>query len=92
MGILGWILLGLIAGAIARLIFQGEHEPTGLLGTFGVGILGALFGGLVASALGIGSISSFFSIGTWLIAIAGALVLLAIYNSVTGASRGARQA
>jgi uncharacterized membrane protein YeaQ/YmgE (transglycosylase-associated protein family) len=53
-----------------------------------VGILGAILGGLIASAVGIGAISSFFSIGTWLIAIGGALLLLVIYNTITtGAGR-----
>lgn len=90
MGILGWILLGLIAGAIAKALHKGD-EPGGILGTMVVGILGAILGGLIASAVGIGAISSFFSIGTWLIAIGGALLLLAIYNTVT-AGGGRRSA
>jgi len=81
MGFLGWIILGLAAGAIAKALHRGE-EPGGVLGTFVVGILGAILGGLIASAVGIGEIGSFFSIGTWLIAIAGALLLLVIYNAV----------
>ncbi len=92
MGVIGFVLLGIGAGAIAKAIHPGDHEPRGFLGTFAVGILGAVFGGLVASALGLGSLSSFFSVGTWLIAILGALLLLAIYNVVAGASRpGVRQ-
>ena len=87
MGILGWIILGLIAGAIAKAIHKGE-EPGGLLGTLAVGVLGAIVGGLIASALGIGGISSFFSIGTWIIAIGGALLLLVLFNAV--ASRDQR--
>ena len=82
MGIIGWILLGLIAGAIAKALHKGD-EPGGVLGTMVVGILGAILGGLIASAIGIGSIGSFFSIGTWLIAIGGALLLLAMYNAIT---------
>ncbi len=81
MGIIGFILLGLIAGAIAKALHKGE-EPGGILGTFVTGILGAVVGGLVASALGIGSLSSFFSLGTWLIAIGGALLLLVAYNAL----------
>jgi uncharacterized membrane protein YeaQ/YmgE (transglycosylase-associated protein family) len=65
---------------------QGR-EPGGLLGTLVVGIAGALVGGFIASAVGIGGISSFFSLGTWLIAIGGALLLLVIYSTVTGGSR-----
>lgn len=87
MGILGWLVLGLLAGLIAKAIHPGEHEPGGLLGTLAVGVLGALLGGFIASALGIGSLGSFFSLGTWLIAIGGALLLLFIFNSVVGHRR-----
>jgi uncharacterized membrane protein YeaQ/YmgE (transglycosylase-associated protein family) len=85
MGILGWILLGLIAGAIAKAIHRGD-EPGGLLGTLAVGILGAVIGGIIASALGIGAIGSFFNAGTWLIAIGGALLLLFLSSSLAGRS------
>ncbi|MGN6871245.1 MAG: GlsB/YeaQ/YmgE family stress response membrane protein [Solirubrobacteraceae bacterium] len=83
MGIVGWLVLGLVAGAIAKAIHRGE-EPGGLLGTLAVGIVGALLGGFIASALGVGAIGSFFSLGTWLIAIGGALLLLVIYGAIVG--------
>jgi uncharacterized membrane protein YeaQ/YmgE (transglycosylase-associated protein family) len=83
MGIIGFIILGLVAGAIAKALHKGE-EPGGLLGTLVVGVLGALTGGLIASAVGLGGLGSFFSIGTWLIAIGGALLLLVLYNAVLG--------
>ena len=86
MGLLGWIVLGLLAGAIAKALHKGD-EPGGVLGTFAVGIIGALLGGLIASAVGIGSISSFFSLGTWLIAVGGAFLLLVVFDVVAG--RGA---
>jgi uncharacterized membrane protein YeaQ/YmgE (transglycosylase-associated protein family) len=86
MGILGWLIMGLIAGAIAKALHRGE-QPGGLLGTLAVGVLGAMLGGVVASAVGIGGISSFFSAGTWIIAIAGALLLLAIYSALIAGSR-----
>ena len=86
MGVLGWIVLGLVAGAIAKALHRG-HEPGGLLGTFVVGVAGALVGGFIATVVGIGGISSFFSLGTWLIAIGGALLLLIIYNTLAGGSR-----
>ena len=73
MGILGWLVLGLVAGVIAKALHRGP-EPGGLLGTLAVGIGGALVGGLIASLLGIGSISSFFNLGTWLIAIVRSVV------------------
>ena len=86
MGVLGWIVLGLVAGAIAKALHKGP-EPGGLLGTLVVGVAGALLGGFIASVVGIGGISSFFSLGTWLIAIGGALLLLVIYNTLAGGSR-----
>ena len=85
MGILGFLLLGLIAGAIAKAIHSG-NEPGGVLGTLVVGVLGALLGGFIASAIGLGGLSSFFSIGTWLAAIGGAFLLLVIYSAVTSSS------
>jgi uncharacterized membrane protein YeaQ/YmgE (transglycosylase-associated protein family) len=88
MGIIGWIILGLIAGAIAKAVHSGP-EPGGVLGTLVVGVLGALIGGFIASAVGIGGISSFFSIGTWLVAIGGALLLLVIYEAVVSRRGGA---
>lgn len=91
MGIIGWIILGLVAGAIAKALHKGE-EPGGLLGTLAVGVLGALAGGFIASAIGLGGISSFFSIGTWLIAIGGALLLLVLYNAALGGRRSPRGA
>jgi uncharacterized membrane protein YeaQ/YmgE (transglycosylase-associated protein family) len=87
MGILGWVVLGLVAGAIAKAIHRGD-EPGGLLGTLAVGIVGALLGGFIASALGVGAISSFFNVGTWLIAIGGALLLLIVYTAIVARRDG----
>ena len=91
MGILGFIILGLIAGAIAKALHKGD-EPGGLLGTLAVGVLGAIVGGLIASAVGVGGISSFFSLGTWLIAIGGALLLLFLYSALAGGGRTTQSA
>jgi uncharacterized membrane protein YeaQ/YmgE (transglycosylase-associated protein family) len=82
MGIIAWILLGLFAGAIARAVIPGRTEPGGCIGTTAVGILGALLGGFLASALDIGEISDFFNLGTWLIAIAGSILLLLIIRAI----------
>jgi uncharacterized membrane protein YeaQ/YmgE (transglycosylase-associated protein family) len=82
MGIIAWILLGLFAGAIARALIPGRTEPGGCIGTTAVGILGALLGGFLASALDIGEIDEFFDLGTWLIAIAGSVLLLLIIRAV----------
>ena len=88
MGIIGWIVLGLLAGAIAKAIMPGD-DPGGIIVTMLIGIVGALVGGFIASALNIGELGDFFDIGTWIIAILGALLLLGIYRVVVG-NRGAR--
>jgi uncharacterized membrane protein YeaQ/YmgE (transglycosylase-associated protein family) len=80
-GIIGWILLGLLAGTIARAIIPGRTEPGGCIGTTAVGILGALIGGFIATALDIGEIDDFFDLGTWLIAIGGSIILLLIIRA-----------
>jgi uncharacterized membrane protein YeaQ/YmgE (transglycosylase-associated protein family) len=81
MGIIAWIALGLLAGTIARAIIQGRAEPGGCIGTTAVGILGALLGGFIASALDIGEIDDFFDLGTWLIAIGGSVLLLLLIRA-----------
>jgi uncharacterized membrane protein YeaQ/YmgE (transglycosylase-associated protein family) len=81
MGIIAWILLGLFAGAIARALVPGRTEPGGCIGTTAIGILGALIGGFIASALDIGEIDEFFDLGTWLIAIGGSVILLLIIRA-----------
>ncbi|HSI81836.1 MAG TPA: GlsB/YeaQ/YmgE family stress response membrane protein [Solirubrobacterales bacterium] len=84
MGILGWILLGLFAGAIARALIPGRTEPGGCIGTTAVGILGALLGGFIATALDIGEIRDFFNLETWLIAIGGSVLLLVLIGLISG--------
>jgi uncharacterized membrane protein YeaQ/YmgE (transglycosylase-associated protein family) len=84
MGIIGWILLGLLAGVIAKAILPGD-DPGGFIITTIIGIVGALLGGFIARALDIGDpIDEFFDISTWLAAIIGSIVLLAIYRVVVG--------
>jgi uncharacterized membrane protein YeaQ/YmgE (transglycosylase-associated protein family) len=83
MGIIAWILLGLFAGLIARQIVAGA--PGGLILTTFVGIIGAVLGGAIARALGLGDpIDEFFDVSTWLAAIIGSMILLVIYRAVTG--------
>lgn len=82
MGILGWIILGLFAGSIARLV-AGPPRPAGCVSTTAVGILGALVGGAIATALDIGDIDEFFDLGTWLIAIAGSVLVLTVLRIVS---------
>lgn len=74
--IIGWIVLGLLAGLIAKALMPGE-ERVGLFLTTVLGIAGALLGGLIAGVLGFGDpIDEFFDISTWLAAVAGAVVIL----------------
>ena len=83
MGIVGWIVLGLLAGLIAKALMPGA-ESVGLIVTTLLGIAGALVGGFLATALGIGDpIDEFFDLSTWLAAVAGALVILFIWNAIT---------
>jgi uncharacterized membrane protein YeaQ/YmgE (transglycosylase-associated protein family) len=84
MGILSWIILGLIAGALAKFILPGD-DPGGLILTIILGIVGAIVGGLIASALGLGGITG-LNIGSILIAILGAIILLLLYRLVVGRS------
>ncbi len=83
MGIIAFIILGLIAGAIAKAILPGD-DPGGIIVTMLIGIVGAILGGLIASALNVGDLDEFFDIGTWVIAILGSLLLLIIYRMVVG--------
>jgi uncharacterized membrane protein YeaQ/YmgE (transglycosylase-associated protein family) len=84
MGIIGWILLGLLAGIIAKMVLPGD-DPGGIIVTTIIGVVGALLGGLIARALGIGDpIDEFFDISTWLAAIIGAIGLLIVWRLVVG--------
>src|SRR5438067_11007687 len=83
MGILAWIILGLIAGAIAKAIMPGR-DPGGFVVTALIGIVGAVIGGFLGNMLfGIGGVSG-IDIRSILIAVCGALVLLWIYRLATG--------
>jgi uncharacterized membrane protein YeaQ/YmgE (transglycosylase-associated protein family) len=84
MGIIAFIILGLLAGLIAKAILPGD-DPGGLIVTALIGIAGALIGGFVASAVfDAHPLDEFFDISTWLTAIVGAIVLLLIYRMVVG--------
>ncbi len=83
MGFIGWILLGLLAGTIARSLMPGKTEPGGCIGTTAVGIVGALIGGFIATELDIGEIDDFFDLETWLIAIGGSMLLLFVVRAAS---------
>ena len=82
MGFLGFLLLGLIAGAIAKLILPGK-QGGGWIVTLLLGVVGALLGGWIGSLFGL-SIESFFDLGTWLCAIGGSIIVLLIYGAIVG--------
>lgn len=78
MGIIAWIVLGLIAGFLAKFIMPG-NDPGGIIITILLGIGGALVGGFLATQLGVGGISG-FDLRTMAIAVGGAMVLLFGYR------------
>ena len=83
MGIIGWMVLGLLAGLIAKAIMPGA-ECLGIILTTLLGIGGALLGGFIATALGMGDpIDAFFDLSTWAAAIVGALIILFLWNAIS---------
>ena len=84
MGIIAFLILGLIAGAIAKAILPGD-DPGGIIVTMIIGVVGALLGGFLAAALfNAKPMDEFFDISTWLSAIVGSIILLLIYRMVVG--------
>lgn len=82
MGFLAFLLLGLIAGAIAKLILPGK-QGGGWLITLLLGVVGALLGGWLGGILFGADLGGFFDITTWLLAIGGSLIVLLIYGALT---------
>lgn len=86
MNLFTWVLLGLLAGGIAKLIFPGK-DPGGCLVTVGIGILGALIGGLLGTTVfGWGTVTG-FNLKSLGIAIAGSLVLLGLFRLIAVRNR-----
>ena len=89
MGIIAFIILGAIAGAIAKALLPGD-DPGGFIITTIIGIVGAILGGFLAAALfNADPMDEFWDLSSWLTAIVGAIVLLLIYRAVAG--RGGRE-
>ncbi len=86
MGIIAFIILGALAGGIAKALIPGD-DPGGFIITTIIGVVGALLGGFLAAAIfGGDPLDEFFDISTWLTAIVGSIVLLLIYRAVAGRS------
>jgi uncharacterized membrane protein YeaQ/YmgE (transglycosylase-associated protein family) len=80
MGIFSWIILGLIAGALAKFIMPGK-DPGGIIVTILIGIAGAIVGGFLGSFIGLGKVES-LDLGGIVIATIGAIILLIVYRMV----------
>jgi uncharacterized membrane protein YeaQ/YmgE (transglycosylase-associated protein family) len=86
-GIIAFLILGLLAGAIAKALVPGD-DPGGIIITMVIGVAGALLGGFLAGALfDKDPMDEFFDLSTWLTAIVGAIILLLIYRAVAGRRR-----
>ncbi len=82
MGVIGWIVLGFLAGLLAKAIMPGAQRM-GIILTTVLGVAGALLGGFLATAFGLGDpIDEFFDLSTWIAAVAGALLILFIWNAI----------
>jgi uncharacterized membrane protein YeaQ/YmgE (transglycosylase-associated protein family) len=83
MGILAWIVVGLIGGAIAKMLMPG-NDPGGIVLTILLGIAGAIVGGFVAVALDISNGVDDFDIGSIALSVVGSMALLFVYRLATG--------
>ncbi len=83
MSIIAWIVVGLIAGIIAKALMPGK-DPNGLIITILLGIGGAIVGGFLAVALGISDGVNNFDLGTIFLAVVGAMILLFGYRTLAG--------
>ena len=82
MGFFAFLILGLIAGAIAKAILPGK-QGGGILITLLLGVVGAILGGWIGGLLFGSGINEFFSLSTWLLAIGGAIIVLLVYGMIT---------
>lgn len=83
MGFFGFLLLGLIAGALAKLILPGK-QGGGWFVTLLLGVVGALLGGWLGGLIFNVNLEGFFSLSTWLLAIGGSIIVLLIWGLIVG--------
>lgn len=88
MNFLAFLLLGLIAGAIAKAILPGK-QGGGWFVTLILGVIGAMVGGWIGSALFNAKVDAFWDLGSWALAIAGSIVVLLIYGAIFGRKKNA---
>lgn len=81
MGIISWIVFGLIAGVVAKWIMPG-NDPGGMIITIVLGVVGAFVGGFIGTLLGMGTVDG-FDIRSFFLAVGGSVLLLAGYRMVT---------
>lgn len=86
-GLISWVLFGLVAGIVAKLLMPGK-DPGGCIVTSLIGIAGAVIGGFIATRLGFGGVAA-WDLGSFAIAVIGAILLLVIYRMLKG--RGTRR-
>ena len=79
MGIIAWIIFGLIAGAIAKLLMPG-NDGGGFILTCLLGVIGAVVGGWLATMFGLGGSISGFNLHSFLVAVVGAIVVLVVFR------------
>ena len=82
MGILSWILFGLVVGALAR-VFAPTRDVGGIIATTVIGIVGAVVGGFIGTQLGIGAVTG-FNLVSLVLATAGAVLLLLLFHFIRG--------
>jgi uncharacterized membrane protein YeaQ/YmgE (transglycosylase-associated protein family) len=84
--VISWVLFGLVAGAVARLVVRGRQE-IGCLATIAVGIIGALIGGLVGEVVLGREVRFRWDLGPFLLAVAGSVILLLALEALSGRRR-----
>lgn len=82
MGLLSWIVFGLVAGIIAKFLMPGP-DGGGIIITIILGVVGAVVGGFIATALGLGDVTG-FNVRSFIIAVGGAILVLLLYRRFKG--------